>query len=123
MLIIDDEPGLARALGRMLKEHAVTEAASAEEALALVEGGRDFDVVVCDVNLPVCSGPDLQGRLSALRPVLARRMVFTTGGALTEDSGEFLDQLEPWRLLEKPITPQRLREAVQRAVTQPLPAP
>lgn len=86
VLVVDDEPLVARSLERMLREHSVTTASSGEEALQLLEG-HEFDVVLCDMNMPGLGGP---GLWSKLPPALREKTVFVTGGATTDAAQDFL---------------------------------
>ena len=90
ILLVDDEPIVLRALQRVLKHHAVTAVTSGTEALALIRQGATFDLIACDLNMPDMSGRALYETLDALLPELARRMVFTTGGAFVLDDQAFL---------------------------------
>jgi DNA-binding NtrC family response regulator len=59
VLLVDDETRFLETLSRLLinKGLTVSTAASAEEALAVLEARR-FDVVVLDVKLPGMQGPE-----------------------------------------------------------------
>jgi two-component system, chemotaxis family, sensor kinase CheA len=61
VLLIDDAPFFRNMLAPVLKAagYAVVTAASAEDALALVDGGRSFDVVITDIEMPGMDGFDL----------------------------------------------------------------
>lgn len=90
ILLVDDEPLVLRTIQRGLRQHAVTSAGGGAEALALIRRGATFDVILCDLNMPTMSGRTLYETVFALLPELARRMVFTTGGALNRDDEDFL---------------------------------
>jgi PAS domain S-box-containing protein len=91
ILVIDDNELVGRAIGRMLEEsHRVTLVGDGESALAIIEQGEEFDLVLCDMMMPGMTGMDLYEELAQRRPVLARRMVFMTGGAFTPRAAEFL---------------------------------
>jgi two-component system chemotaxis sensor kinase CheA len=61
VLLIDDAPFFRNMLAPVLKAagYTVITAASAEDALALVDGGRSFDVVITDIEMPGMDGFDL----------------------------------------------------------------
>jgi PAS domain S-box-containing protein len=108
ILVIDDEPGVGRALARMVGGgHTVTVLESGHEALEVLLSGRPFDVIFCDLMMPGLSGMDLYGRMCELKPELARRFIFTTGGAFTPRARTFLETT-PNGWLEKPFDTQQL---------------
>ena len=102
ILIVDDQPTLAKAIRRMLADHDVTVAISAREALDKFEAGDRFDVILCDVMMPELSGMDLHTRLATLAPEQVERMVFMTGGAFTKQAAEFFDHVAN-PTIEKPF--------------------
>src|SRR5690606_32530132 len=81
VLVVDDEPMLARAVKRALDSFAVEVVTDGEEALALLENEPTFDVILCDLMMPRVSGAELFRRVSSQNPHLSQRFVFMTGGA------------------------------------------
>ncbi len=65
VLLIDDAPFFRDMLAPVLKAagYAVTAVGSAREALALLRGGRGFDVVITDVDMPDMDGFELAAAL------------------------------------------------------------
>ena len=117
ILVVDDEPRMGKALQRLLApSHDVAVAQSAREALALVEGGSRFDVVLCDLMMPGMSGMDLHAELARSAPEVAARMVFMTGGAYTASAQRFLETV-PNRRLEKPFKPEVLEALIAEMVS------
>jgi len=108
VLIVDDEPALARALARSIKRHhdaiALT---SGEEAIARIAAGERFDVILSDLMMPHVSGPDLYRRLLEIAPHQAERVVFLSGGVFTPEARAFLDGV-PNRRIDKPCEPAAL---------------
>ena len=95
ILIIDDEPLVRRAFARSLEaEHDIVLAASGENARDIMLRDPDFDVILCDLMMPGMSGMDWFKWLSAHDRALAARVVFVTGGAITQKAREFLAQLD-----------------------------
>src|SRR5262249_36177574 len=87
VLVVDDEISVARGLARLLaRDHDVVAVTSVPEALDRVAEER-FDVVVCDVMMPVQGGIELHDRLD---PELRSRVVFLSGGAFTPRTEAFL---------------------------------
>ena len=60
---------------------SVISAASAAEALSLVDGGSSVDAVVSDVLMPGMSGLVFYDELIRRSPALVRRVIFLTGAA------------------------------------------
>ena len=102
ILIVDDQPTLAKAIRRMLADHDVSVVASGREALDKVEAGERFDVILCDVMMPELSGMDVHAQLVPLAPDQAAKMVFMTGGAFTTHASEFFDRVAN-PTIEKPF--------------------
>jgi two-component system chemotaxis sensor kinase CheA len=65
VLLIDDAPFFRNMLAPVLKAagYAVTSASSGEDALALLAGGKRFDVVVTDLEMPGMDGFELASAL------------------------------------------------------------
>jgi CheY-like chemotaxis protein len=104
VLVIDDEPQVTRALTRMLQDHHdVFALHSAQDALVEVLAGERFDVLLCDLLMPDMTGMDLYAKLMAYNPAQARRTLFMTGGAFTNEAAAFLDRY-PSRIIQKPFS-------------------
>jgi len=119
VLVIDDEPLIADAVRRILGDaHEVHAATGGAEALALLDAGETFDVLLCDLMMPEMSGIDLYEALAQRDPKRAARMIVMTGGAFTERALAFLQE-RALPIIEKPFDPSQLSqlvgEAVQRA--------
>jgi CheY-like chemotaxis protein len=116
VLVVDDEPAIGRALGRILAPgHDVVLESDARSALERILRGERFDVILCDLMMPAMSGMDFFDEVSAQAPSLRDRVVFLTGGAFTPRSEQFLRELAN-PCLSKPFS----RTAVVDAVEQVL---
>lgn len=103
VLIIDDEPHLRMSLEQLLGlEHEATSSPNAQAALSRLQAGERFDVILCDLMMPVMDGMALHEALGALDPDQQSRMVFMTGGAYTQRSQEFFAR-NTVRRLDKPF--------------------
>jgi CheY-like chemotaxis protein len=112
VLVVDDEPMIGSTLKRVLAPaHDVTAVTSGEAAIAAIRGGGDYDVVICDVMMPVLSGVDVYEAVLATHPATAERFVFITGGVLHERGRRFLESV-PNRVVLKPFDIRAVREMV-----------
>jgi CheY-like chemotaxis protein len=116
VLVIDDEPYLGEALQRSLaSENQIVVVTEADSALARLDAGERYDVVLCDLMMPGMDGIEFHRRLSAVVPDEAGRVVFITGGAITARVEAFFNRV-PNTLLEKPIDLDGLRALIERRV-------
>jgi CheY-like chemotaxis protein len=112
VLIVDDEPLVARSVARMLKDCVSTLAASGPEALSLCSQ-NEFDMILCDMMMPGMNGSEFFEALRDVRPELAGRVVFMTGGAFTDQTTAFLaNHTNPW--LQKPVSRDWLLDAAEQ---------
>jgi PAS domain S-box-containing protein len=103
VLVVDDEPVLASALGRSIEpDHDVVVRSDGREALDLLRRDDRFDVILCDLIMPAVTGMDLYEELRRTKPALAARIVFMTGGTFTPRTREFLANV-PNPTLDKPF--------------------
>lgn len=102
ILVVDDQPTLTKAIRRMLTEHEVTEVLSAREALAKIEAGERYDVILSDLIMPEMSGMDLYTALQRVAPEQTDKMVFMTGGAFTDQAKRFFERVRN-PAIEKPF--------------------
>ena len=94
ILIVDDDPLIARALGRVLRKEQVKAAHSPAEASDLLQlHAQEIILLLCDLSMPPKSGRDVQNEVAERWPWLLERMVFMTGGATTDEDREFLSSL------------------------------
>ncbi len=118
VLVVDDETQVTAALQRALGgEHDVSTAHNGPDALRMLEEGRRFDVILCDVMMPGMTGMDLYTELSRTAPDMAGRVVFMTGGAFTPRAVSFLKEV-PNRKLDKPLNLEELRMLVSQRVVE-----
>ena len=117
VLVIDDEISIGRTIDSIFEDqHEVVVTTSARDALAQLENGLSFDVILCDVVMPGASGVDFYEQLRARRPELCDRVVFMTGATLGSDQGRSLAAL-PNAVLEKPFDLDRLEAMLASAAT------
>ena len=99
----------------MLEHHETVEAPTALDALRLLEGGEDFDLIICDVMMPEMSGIDLHAWLVSNNPRLAKQLIFITGGAFTPKAREYISKVDNIRL-SKPFDAQGVRRVTGELV-------
>jgi two-component system cell cycle sensor histidine kinase/response regulator CckA len=110
ILIVDDQDGI-REFERQTLEHTgyqVTEANSGLEALALLEQGRQFDLIIADIAMPGLTGVEMAGTIRTAFP--DQKILYVTG-----QLDRLLDVRSLWEgeaFLEKPFSLAALREAV-----------
>jgi len=112
VLLIDDQPKVARSLARALRPHQVEVITDPRQAVGVLrQKGEDFDLVVCDLMMPELRGEDVY---EAVSPAVRRRMVFMTGGAFTPGAEDFAERMQG-RVLAKPPDRDRLRRMIEAA--------
>ncbi|HVO17715.1 MAG TPA: ATP-binding protein [Anaeromyxobacter sp.] len=117
LLLVDDEEIVLSSVRRLLEARYRVEVASGvDQALARLDA-EPFDLVLCDVMMPAGGGERFYQTLLGRRPSLARRVVFMTGGAVTEGARRFLGA-QPQPVLDKPLDLGELARA-ERSVVRP----
>ena len=115
VLVVDDEDAVRNVLVRMLQAsgYGVTGVGTAEAAIAVIEGGGRFDLVICDQRMPGMSGSECLERIWQLVP--AQRVLRVAGGLQDEEDGATpVDRNSP--VLIKPFTMERLLASVRAAI-------
>jgi signal transduction histidine kinase len=116
ILIVDDEPAIARMLAQILaaEGHQVETAATGALALSKLRE-RAYDLILSDIKMPELDGPGLYRELVRDYPELSRRVIFITGDTLNPTTITFLEQSGA-PTVSKPFVPGELRRLVQRAL-------
>jgi PAS domain S-box-containing protein len=115
VLVVEDEPALARALaGEIGRFHDVTLAGSAEDALART-AAEPFSVILCDLRMPGMGGEGLYTRLLHERPDQAAAFVFMTGVGFGAEVERFL-AASGRPVLEKPFPADVALTAIARVL-------
>jgi PAS domain S-box-containing protein len=116
ILLVEDDHVVRVLATRVLERagFAVLVATGGEEALALADGRAEpIDLLLTDVIMPGMLGPELAGRLVALRPGLP---VLFTSGYTAGGAGLTASIPSDARFLDKPFSPRGLVEAVRAAI-------
>lgn len=109
ILVVDDDPAVARAIARQLTGMDVSIAPNGRAAVQRLFHGEPVDLVLCDVMMPGGSGQDVYDAVAEQVPELLRKLVFVTGGATVPEVATFLRR-DGVRHLPKPFE----REAFDR---------
>ena len=122
ILVVDDEPGIQRALVQILVPmgYDVCVADSARSALELL-AHRWVDIVLCDLRLEGCSGLDMQKALRA-RTTAIPAFVLMSGQAGPGDVAQAFRQGGA-DFVQKPFTHQELRDTLDRVLALRGPRP
>ncbi len=118
ILVVDDEKNIRRTLDLVLRGEGydIAEAASAEQALSLLENGESpVDLAIIDIMLPGMSGLEL---LSRLRQDDATRElpVIVISGHATVDDAVLAIKLGAGDFFEKPLNRERILVSVKNTL-------
>lgn len=112
VLVVDDEPLVARAIEGSLAPAEVVCFTSARAAIeAAIE--EEWDAIVCDVMMPDLTGMDFFETVVAAAPSRAGRFLFVTGGVFTDEAQRWLASRGD-SVLYKPFDREVLRKRVAR---------
>ena len=122
ILLVEDEDGVRKFVRTMLEKqgYTVLEAASPDEALALVSHQPNrIDMMLTDVIMPRMNGPELAERASLLRPGL--RVLFMSG--YTDRTVRLQERFDDEStFIQKPFTPnslaRKVRELLGKSATE-----
>jgi CheY-like chemotaxis protein len=111
LLLIDDDPGVLRALGLLLKAfgYQVSAFSSPREALEHLRRSTDIDLVLTDLRMPELSGEDVLRTVKSEHRLIP--VIIMSGHATDSDIARLkahgLDAFIP-----KPFTPDQFKLAV-----------
>ena len=102
VLVVEDEPALAEAVGDALADAGflVDRAPDGQAALECVRTRR-YDLVICDLKMRRLDGQAFYRAVAGKVPGLSRRIVFVTGDVVAADAEAFLED-SGCRWLRKP---------------------
>ncbi len=117
MLIIDDDPDVRVVLKEAAEAQRfqATVAATVADALQIVAGGADVDVVLCDLMMPDGGADTWLRQCRDLHPHLAARTIIITGGPSSPEALALADANGD-RLLYKPFAMADVRAMTARWV-------
>jgi DNA-binding NtrC family response regulator len=122
ILLVEDEPNMARTLAKILerKGFTITTAADGQEALIQLAAAR-FDVLITDLNMPVLDGMQLLRRLqpapgrSGIRGLIVPPTIVLTGHGSTQAAVEAM-KLGAHDYLVKPCNPDELLMTIENVL-------
>jgi CheY-like chemotaxis protein len=119
VLIIEDDDAFSRSLQRLLRVRCdVTIAENGLVALAELKKPGEWDLVLCDLMMPMMNGLELYEQLLLIAPKLAAQLVFISAGGTTEATRAFLARV-PNRQLQKPFEVAALFRLLDERLTRP----
>jgi len=111
ILVVEDEPHLARVLRLVLASHAATLAASGREALDKLRAGEEYDLILTDLSIGDIDGFALFETIRTEWPGRESRVIFMSGDAFTQRARAFFRAI-PNPVIEKPFESQHLLDVV-----------
>jgi DNA-binding NtrC family response regulator len=118
ILIIDDEYGIRSILAVLLQGDSfqVYLASGATEASEIWDKhSEEIDLVLCDISLPECSGPDVIQSFRQYRPDL--KVIFMSG-MYSHEARDPIARMGNCRFLEKPFQPRSLTATIRSALSE-----
>ena len=104
LLLVDDEPALLRAYARRLGRRCdVTTETDGVQAIARLQAGEPFDLVLCDLSMRAAGGTAVHRAAFAADSEFAGRFYVMTGGAFAQADDEYL-ATHAVQVLDKPIS-------------------
>jgi two-component system, chemotaxis family, chemotaxis protein CheY len=119
ILLIEDDRPYRQAMRLYLESHGFTakEAEDGREALVLLDGGLDVDIIISDYHMPVINGLDFLKALSYRVKGQDVRVILVSGN-MTKEIEKEAKQAGAFALLSKPFDFQELLALVSRAGKQ-----
>jgi DNA-binding NtrC family response regulator len=115
VLVVDDRAKVGDELSMELRDHEVHAVECGEDALALIEAGERYDLILSDVVMQGMSGVELLASLEKSHLSQAKRVVFMVD-ALVSPVVERLLEGVPNLLIQKPLDLEGLRSLLERRI-------
>lgn len=115
VLVVEDEPSISNVCQRVLiaEGFEVEIAQNGKIAQEMIDV-RHYDLCLIDIRTPVMSGKELYTWMLEQHPLLAQRVIFTTGDIMAGDMPAFLER-SAMPFLPKPFAPHELRTIIKNA--------
>jgi CheY-like chemotaxis protein len=79
ILVVDDQPSVGRAIARMLPAYDTSTESDPRSAIRRLADGEQFDIVLCDLEMPGVSGRDVYDAFQRQRGDRAPIMLMMSG--------------------------------------------
>jgi DNA-binding NtrC family response regulator len=114
VLIVEDDQAMAQMCAKLIRRrgHTAQIAESSHQALAILRGANDIDIVISDVQMPQMSGIQLLARLRALHVTIP--IILMTGYTQILNASQALD-LGASDYIVKPFDADALLGTLERA--------
>lgn len=115
ILIVEDEAAIREFCHRVLSQHGfkVDTAGNGKVAQDMIKKKKEYDLLLVDIRMPVMDGVELYQWLNEQHPQIARRVIFTTGSVLGQETLDFLSSTGKSFLL-KPFSADELIGLVKK---------
>jgi CheY-like chemotaxis protein len=80
ILVVDDQPEVARSIARMLCNHETSTETDPRRAIARVADGERFEVVLIDLNMPTMSGAEVSAAFAKVQHDRPPIVLMMSGG-------------------------------------------
>jgi DNA-binding NtrC family response regulator len=116
LLVVDDESVIAEFMSRVLSKQGfvVDVSTNGETAKGLI-AASDYEVVIIDIRMPKMNGKQLYDYIKSNHPVLADRVIFTSGELVDAGTVSFLTS-ENRPFLNKPFGSEALKAVVGKTL-------
>jgi CheY-like chemotaxis protein len=119
LLVVDDEKEVLKSLVRVFRDdYFLVTAASAQEALQILETDRRFDLILTDLIMPGLNGKALFELATGRWPELDPLFVFFTGGAYDASLKEFVAGKQD-RTVHKPLGGEEIKTVIRQRLARP----
>ncbi len=115
ILVVDDEPEIRKLVTAMLTQrgYRVLTADTGENAIRVMSGHPEIDLLLADVVSPGMSGPMIADEVAAIKPGI--RVLFMSGYDNTQVVQRYVVE-KGYSLLSKPFTREELEQRVRDAL-------
>lgn len=93
ILIVDDDVFFQNliSLDLLKSGHTVTLADEGRKAISIINRNKNFDVIICDVNMPVLTGPAL---ILSLKQIYPKKLPVIIIVSASQDGEAFMHKIE-----------------------------